>query len=114
MTAPSTPLATLSLDYHSSYYSCLLLSCAAPGRSILLPLATGLLEQARVKKNAPLIGQTISEVDFWRTFSVIVIGAELAGKQSSSPVALSDLVLRAGDLLVFTASKYTCTVISQA
>lgn len=62
------------------------------------------VSQARVRKNAPIIGKTVDEVDFWKNFSAIVIGAELAGK-SASPTNLGELVLGPQDLLVFTASK---------
>lgn len=58
-----------------------------------------------MRKGAPIVGRTISSVDFWSSYSVIVIGAELAGK-SISPTTLGDLVLGAQDLLVFTAREW--------
>lgn len=61
--------------------------------------------QARVRKDAPIVGKTVAELDFWANYSVIVIGAELAGK-STSPTTLGELALGPQDLLVFTARKH--------
>jgi hypothetical protein len=56
-----------------------------------------------VRKGAPVIGRSIEDINF-ADYSVIVIGAELAGKKVPA-ARLGELVLGRGDLLVFTASE---------
>jgi Trk K+ transport system NAD-binding subunit len=61
-----------------------------------------------VRKNAPIIGKTVSEAAFQAKYGVIVVGAELAGKKAAGTgchTTLGELELGPGDLLVFTARK---------
>jgi Trk K+ transport system NAD-binding subunit len=61
-----------------------------------------------VRKNAPIIGKTVSEAAFQEKHGVIVVGAELAGKSTIGTgchTTLGELELGPGDLLVFTARE---------
>ena len=72
-----------------------------------------MLLQALVKKNAPLLGKSVSEVAFWDQYGVIVVGAELKHKgkkgkeeeEQQPEVTLGKKLLEPGTLLIFTARK---------
>ena len=70
--------------------------------------------QAHVRKGSSVVGREVGSIDWWPTYGVIVIGAELGSKdlKGARAATLGQLVLKPGDLLVFTASERGCPPIN--